>query len=54
LAFGFRWPDAVDAALLFSAAVFNVIGHISGPGRCFMAPATAVSPFYYLMLVWRW
>jgi len=52
LFFGFRWPTPADAAMLFLSGVANSIGQYLWTRALLMAPATAVSPFYYLMLVW--
>ncbi|MBV9970681.1 MAG: DMT family transporter [Xanthobacteraceae bacterium] len=52
LLFGFRWPTPVDAALFVLSGVCNVIGQFLWTRALLLAPATAVSPFYYLMLVW--
>ncbi|HTP90838.1 MAG TPA: DMT family transporter [Xanthobacteraceae bacterium] len=52
LFFGFRWPAPLDAAMLFGSGLTNVIGQYFWTQALRLAPATAVSPFYYLMLVW--
>jgi drug/metabolite transporter (DMT)-like permease len=52
LLFGFRWPAPVDAALLVFSGVANAAGQYFWTRALQWAPATAVSPFYYLMLVW--
>lgn len=52
LFFGFRWPAPLDAAMLFGSGVSNVIGQYFWTQALRLAPTTAVSPFYYLMLVW--
>ena len=52
LLFGFRWPDAIGAALLVLSGVANATGQYFWTRALQLAPATAVSPFYYLMLVW--
>jgi drug/metabolite transporter (DMT)-like permease len=52
LLFGFRWPDALGMALLVLSGVANVAGQYFWTRALQLAPATAVSPFYYLMLVW--
>ena len=52
LLFGFRLPTPVDAALLILSGVANAIGQYFWTRALLLAPATAVSPFYYLMLVW--
>ncbi len=52
LIFGFRMPTPADGALLILSGVANVIGQWLWTKALQLAPATAVSPFYYLMLVW--
>jgi drug/metabolite transporter (DMT)-like permease len=52
LLFGFRWPAPLDAAMLVCSGVANVIGQFLWTRALHLAPATAVSPFFYLMLVW--
>ena len=52
LLFGFRWPTPVDAALLILSGVANAVAQLFWTKALLLAPATAVSPFYYLMLVW--
>ena len=53
LPFGARWPAApMDTALLVSGGVTNAGGQYFWTKALLVAPATAVSPFYYLMLVW--
>lgn len=52
LLFGFRWPTAPDAVLLLLSGVANAAGQYFWTRALQLAPATAVSPFYYLMLVW--
>ncbi len=52
LLFGFRVPTASDAALLMLGGVANAMGQFFWTKALVLAPATAVSPFYYLMLVW--
>jgi drug/metabolite transporter (DMT)-like permease len=52
LLFGFRMPTAADAALLVLSGIANAIGQYLWTRALMLAPATAVSPFYYLMLVW--
>jgi drug/metabolite transporter (DMT)-like permease len=52
LLLGFRWPTPLDAALLFAAGVANTIGQYLWTRALLLAPTPAVSPFYYLMLVW--
>jgi drug/metabolite transporter (DMT)-like permease len=52
LLFGFRWPTGPDAALFICSGVANAAGQYYWTRALQLAPATAVSPFYYLMLVW--
>jgi drug/metabolite transporter (DMT)-like permease len=52
LLFGFRVPTSLDAALLILSGVANAVGQFFWTKALVLAPTTAVSPFYYLMLVW--
>lgn len=52
LVFGFRWPTPQHAALLFSMGIANAAGQYLWTRALHAAPATAVSPFYYFLLVW--
>jgi drug/metabolite transporter (DMT)-like permease len=52
LLFGFRVPTSADAAMLVLNGVANAAGQFLWTKALLLAPATAVSPFYYLMLVW--
>jgi drug/metabolite transporter (DMT)-like permease len=52
LLFGWRLPDPIDALLLFSSGFVMACGQYFWTQALRLAPATAVSPFYYLMLVW--
>ena len=52
LLFGFPWPTAVDAAMLAVGGVANAAAQYAWTRALLLAPASAVSPFYYLMLVW--
>ncbi|TGE02533.1 DMT family transporter [Methylobacterium nonmethylotrophicum] len=52
LVFGFRWPSLPDAALFGLLGASNVGAQYLWTRALASAPATAVSPFYYLMLVW--
>jgi drug/metabolite transporter (DMT)-like permease len=52
LLFGFRFPTYMDAAMLVLSGVANAAGQLLWTKALLLAPATAVSPFYYLMLVW--
>ena len=52
LVFGWRWPTPFDAAMLFGTGLVNAIGQWFWTRSLHLAPAAAVTPFYYLMLVW--
>ena len=52
LFFGWRWPAPADAAMLFGTGFVNVVGQWCWTKALHLAPAAAVTPFYYLMLVW--
>jgi drug/metabolite transporter (DMT)-like permease len=52
LLFGWRWPTPIDALMLFGSGFANAIGQYFWTQSLRLAPATAVGPFYYLMLVW--
>ncbi|WP_298955665.1 DMT family transporter [uncultured Methylobacterium sp.] len=52
LAFGFTWPGAADAGLFVLLGASTVGAQFLWTRALAAAPATAVSPFYYLMLVW--
>jgi drug/metabolite transporter (DMT)-like permease len=52
LLFGWRSPSTIDAAMLFGTGFTNAIGQWFWTKALHLAPAPAVTPFYYLMLVW--
>jgi drug/metabolite transporter (DMT)-like permease len=52
LLFGFRMPAPLDAAMLVCSGIANAIAQFFWTRALHLAPATAVSPFFYLMLVW--
>jgi drug/metabolite transporter (DMT)-like permease len=52
LLFGWRSPSAIDLAMLFGTGFTNAIGQWFWTKALHLAPAPAVTPFYYLMLVW--
>jgi drug/metabolite transporter (DMT)-like permease len=52
LVFGWRWPTPLDAAMLFGTGLTNAVGQWFWTKALHLAPAAAVTPFYYLMLVW--
>jgi uncharacterized membrane protein len=52
LLFGFRWPTPLDAIMLIAGGVANAAAQYLWTWALHLAPATAVSPFFYLTLVW--
>ena len=52
LLFGWRLPSSIDAVMLFGTGFTNAIGQWFWTKALQLAPAPAVTPFYYLMLVW--
>jgi drug/metabolite transporter (DMT)-like permease len=52
LLFGFRWPTPGDATMLILSGVANALAQYLWTKALHLAPATAVSPFYYFLLVW--
>lgn len=52
LVFGFVWPSPRDAALLIGSGLANSIAQYLWTKSLRLAPTTAVSPFYYLLLIW--
>ncbi len=52
LFFGFKWPAPADAGLLVASGIINVGAQYCWTRALHLAPATAVSPFYYFLLVW--
>jgi len=52
LVFGFRWPTAGDAAMLALSGLANAVAQYCWTRALHLAPTTAVSPFYYFLLVW--
>src|SRR5262249_55065360 len=52
LVFGFRWPTPADAAMLVFSGIANAAAQYLWTRALVLAPATAVSPFYYFLLVW--
>lgn len=52
LVFGFKWPTSQHAMLLISSGVANAAAQYLWTRALHAAPATAVSPFYYFLLVW--
>jgi drug/metabolite transporter (DMT)-like permease len=52
LFFGWRWPTPIDGLMMFGSGFANAVGQYFWTQSLQLAPATAVAPFYYLMLVW--
>jgi drug/metabolite transporter (DMT)-like permease len=52
LVFGFRWPILRDTGLFVAMGVANAAAQYLWTKALHAAPATAVSPFYYFLLVW--
>ena len=52
LVFGFRWPSRLDAGMLPGSGIANAVAQYAWTRALQLAPTAAVSPFYYLMLVW--
>src|SRR3984957_14352161 len=52
LVFGLKWPRPLDDAILVCSGVADAVGQFFWTRALHLAPATAVSPFFYLMLVW--
>lgn len=52
LLLGFKWPTPADAALMAFGGIANAAAQYAWTRALLLAPASAVSPFYYLMLVW--
>jgi len=52
LVFGVKRPSPSDAVMLVSSGIANAIGQYLWTKALHLAPTTAVSPFYYFLLVW--
>jgi drug/metabolite transporter (DMT)-like permease len=52
LPLGFRWPTAADLTLFAASGVANVGAQYFWTMALRLGPAPAISPFYYLTLVW--
>ena len=52
LIFGFTRPSAADGAMLIASGAVNGFGQLMWTKALSLAPATAVSPFYYMLLAW--
>jgi hypothetical protein len=50
--FGFCWPAPLDTAMLVCCGVANAIAQHLLTRALHLAPLTAASPFFSLMLVW--
>src|SRR5262249_45415709 len=52
LPFGLKTPTAADAALMAANGAANAFGQYWWTRALHLAPASAVTPFYYFSLVW--
>jgi drug/metabolite transporter (DMT)-like permease len=52
LLFGFQWTTPGDFLLFVLCGVANLVGQYFWTKSLVLAPTTAVSPFFYFMLVW--
>ncbi len=52
LVFGVKWPTPHDLSLFVMCGLANLVGQVFWTKALMLAPATAVSPFFYFMLVW--
>lgn len=52
LLFGVKWPTPHDLSLFIMCGLANLVGQVFWTQALMLAPATAVSPFFYFMLVW--
>jgi len=52
LLFGVKLPTAHDLSLFVMCGLANLVGQVFWTKALMLAPATAVSPFFYFMLVW--
>jgi drug/metabolite transporter (DMT)-like permease len=52
LPFGILWPTPWDFVMLVGTGVANLTAQYFWTKAIVLAPATAVSPFFYFMLVW--
>jgi drug/metabolite transporter (DMT)-like permease len=52
LVFGVKLPTPADAGLLIASGIANATGQYLWTKALHLAPTTAVSPFYYFLLVW--
>jgi len=52
LVFGVKLPTPRDLSLFIMCGLANLVGQVFWTKALMLAPATAVSPFFYFMLVW--
>ncbi len=52
LVFGVKLPTLRDLSLFVMCGLANLVGQVFWTKALMLAPATAVSPFFYFMLVW--
>lgn len=52
LVFGVKLPTPRDLSLFVMCGLANLVGQVFWTKALMLAPATAVSPFFYFMLVW--
>jgi drug/metabolite transporter (DMT)-like permease len=52
LSFGVKWPTPFDMSLFVMCGLANLVGQVLWTKALMLAPATAVSPFFYFMLIW--
>ncbi|HUI95280.1 MAG TPA: DMT family transporter [Xanthobacteraceae bacterium] len=52
LLFGFRWPAPAGLAIFALSGLANAVAQVCWTHALRLAPTTAVSPFYYFLLVW--
>ena len=52
LPFFFIWPTGQDTSAMIANGVINAVGQYWWTRALFLAPPSAVGPFYYFMLVW--
>jgi drug/metabolite transporter (DMT)-like permease len=52
LLLGFKWPSPVDFAILAASGIVNATAQYFWTRALLLGPTTAISPFYYLTLVW--
>lgn len=52
LPFGLKWPTPFDLSLFIMCGIANLVGQVFWTRALMLAPATAVSPFFYFLLVW--